>query len=553
MDWRAAWRGKARFTIFDSGHDHMGRYQATLRHWLADPARCPRLHYIALGTHAMAGFHRIPQPHAGVTFDLLATPLGTALAQLDARLDAVVLHDLEGQGSGFARALVRLAEPGALLVAHQLSETQAHALAGAGFACSVQGEGRIEAVFTTRKPPSPWARKREPARRAIVLGAGLAGSAACERLVARGWDVTLVERHRQAASEASGNQAGIYMPLLSKDDNVMTRLSRAALQYARADWERLGGIGREHAILGAECGVLQLARDAAHADVQRAIASLARSPPAFAEWLEPGPASALLGAAAPHGGWLFRQSGWVRPSSACAAILAACGPRLRSVFGAGTVSLVRHDEQWQVRDAAGVTLACAPVVVIASGTGALQLAQTAALPLASVRGQVTHLAAGMAPDLPFVLCREAYFTPAIDAVHSLGASYDDDADPTVRVASQRANLEKIASMLAIPGLGAAAPLAGRTGFRCVAPDRLPLVGAVPATAVAGRAERLRDIARQPGLYCLLGYASRGLAWAPLAAELLASQLDGDPLPVEAELATALDPARFLLQARRRAP
>ena len=343
----------------------MDRYQATLEHWLADPARCARLHYIALGAQAMAGFRRIPQPHAGVTFDLLATPLATALAQLDARLDAIVLHHLEGQGSGFARALVRLAEPGALLVAHQLSDTQAHALAGAGFACSLHGAGRIEAVFTTRKPPSPWVRKREPVRHAIVLGAGLAGSAACERLVARGWNVTLIERHLQAASEASGNQAGIYMPLLSKDDNVMTRLSRAALQYARADWERLGGVGAQHAILGAECGVLQLARDAAHAEVQRAIANLARSPRAFAEWFEPGPASALLGAAAPHGGWLFRQSGWVRPASACAAMLAACGTRLSSVFGAGTGTLVRHDGQWQVRDAAGVTLACAPSMSMA--------------------------------------------------------------------------------------------------------------------------------------------------------------------------------------------
>ena len=552
MDWRSAWRGKARFTIFDSGHDHQVRFDAVLQLWLADPARPARLHYIALGDGAMAGFRRVPQVHPGVTFDLLVTPLATALAQLDARLDALMLHDLEGQGSGFARALVRLAEPGALLMAQRLSDTQAHALAGAGFDCRDCGQGRIEAAFTTRKPASPWARQREPVRRAIVLGAGLAGSAACERLVARGWDVTLVERHAKAACEASGNLAGVYMPLLSKDDNIMTRLSRAALQYARADWERLGGIGPQHAILGAECGVLQLARDGAHADVQRAIARLSRAPRAFAEWLEPAPASALLGAAAPYGGWLFRQSGWVRPASVCAAMLAACGARLSTVFGAGSVTLARHDGQWQVRDGAGATLASAPVIVIASGTGALQLAQTAALPLASVRGQVTHLAAGAAPDLSFVLCREAYLTPANDGFHSLGASYDSDADPALRAASQRANLDKIGSMLAMPGFGSDAPLAGRTGFRCVAPDRLPLVGAVPEPGASGRAERLRDIARQPGLYCLLGYASRGLAWAPLAAELLASRLDGDPLPLEAELATALDPARFLLRARRRA-
>jgi hypothetical protein len=61
--------------------------------------------------------------------------------------------------------------------------------------------------------------------------------------------------------EASGNLAGIFMPLLSKDDNIPTRLTRAAYLYALRYWETLGGIGR--AIEGAACGVLQLARDAA--------------------------------------------------------------------------------------------------------------------------------------------------------------------------------------------------------------------------------------------------------------------------------------------------
>ncbi|WP_395402957.1 hypothetical protein ACHMW6_31310 [Pseudoduganella sp. UC29_106] len=57
--------------------------------------------------------------------------------------------------------------------------------------------------------------------------------------------------------------------------------------------------------------------------------------------------------------------------------------------------------------------------------------------------------------------------------------------------------------------------------------------------------------RHEGIYTLLGYASRGLIWAPLAAELLASQLEHEPLPLEATLAAALDPARFLLKARRK--
>ena len=267
--------------------------------------------------------------------------------------------------------------------------------------------------------------------------------------------------------------------------------------------------------------------------------------------MEAQEASALAGVPAPDGAWLFPQAGWARPSAVCAAMLDACGPGRRRHFGAGSVTLERRAAQWHALNGDGESIAHAPVVVVANGAGALQLAQTAALPLASVRGQVTYLAEGALPKLDHVLCREAYLIPAIDGWHSLGASYDDDADPALRMESQHENLEKIRSLLGDPGIAPDAPLAGRVGFRCVAPDRLPLVGALPDPDALGRTERLREIARLPGLYGLLGYASRGLSWAPLAAELLASQLDNNPLPLEAELATALDPARFLLRARRR--
>ncbi|RYF01170.1 MAG: tRNA U-34 5-methylaminomethyl-2-thiouridine biosynthesis protein, partial [Oxalobacteraceae bacterium] len=73
---------------------------------------------------------------------------------------------------------------------------------------------------------------------------------------------------------------------------------------------------------------------------------------------------------------------------------------------------------------------------------------------------------------------------------------------------------------------------------------------LPAASTSGSTERLRDVPRHPGLYALLGYASRGLIWAGLGAELLAAQIEGEPLPLEMALVDALDPARFVLRARR---
>jgi tRNA 5-methylaminomethyl-2-thiouridine biosynthesis bifunctional protein len=228
-------------------------------------------------------------------------------------------------------------------------------------------------------------------------------------------------------------------------------------------------------------------------------------------------------------------------------MLAACGDRLTTVFGAGTVGIGRLDDQWRVIGADGSMIAEAPVLVLANGTGARVFEQASTLPLASVRGQVSHLGEGLVPALPFVLCREAYLTPATNGIHSAGATYDlNDPDPRLRQSSHDENLAKVRSLLGDASLAVDATLRGRVGFRCVAPDRLPLVGALADAAPTGRAERLRDLPRHPGLYGLLGYASRGLIWAPLAAELLAAQLEGEPLPLERTLVEALDPARFML-------
>lgn len=535
------WQDCTRFTVFDTDSS---RGAALIAQWRRDPARSRQLHVIALDPGLLPGWHRMPQRDAGVTLDLVSAPLTTALAQLTASLDAICLRDVEG--TDFARPLARITALGAQLEASNLTDEQVTALGAQGFVFDGGTQATRHARFSSRKPRLPPPPVLE--KRAIVIGAGLAGAAACARLCARGWNVTLVERHAAPAMEASGNLAGIFMPLLSRDDNIPTRLTRAAYLYALRYWETIGGIGRR--IDGAACGVLQLARDAQHAAVQRSIASESAYPPQFAEWLEQGAAEALLGHPAPDGGWLFRQGGWARPGSVCDAMLEACGPLLTRRFGSGSVSLARADGEWQVLDAGGAVLATAATVILANGPAARALAQAATLPLSAVRGQVTHIDAADVPALPLVLCREAYITPPAHGVCSFGASYDMDGDPHLRIASQQANLANVRDLLQDATIGADAPLRGRVGFRCVAPDRLPLVGRLPDVDAAGGRERLRDVPRYPGLYGLLGYASRGLIWAPLMAELLAAELNGEPLPLEASLVDALDPARFVLRGRR---
>ena len=66
----------------------------------------------------------------------------------------------------------------------------------------------------------------------------------------------------------------------------------------------------------------------------------------------------------------------------------------------------------------------------------------------------------------------------------------------------------------------------------MAPDRLPVVG------------KLAD-----GVYGAFAYGSRGLIWAALAAELIAAELEGEPLPVEGKLVRRHAPGALSRAAR----
>jgi tRNA 5-methylaminomethyl-2-thiouridine biosynthesis bifunctional protein len=95
------------------------------------------------------------------------------------------------------------------------------------------------------------------------------------------------------------------------------------------------------------------------------------------------------------------------------------------------------------------------------------------------------------------------------------------------------------------------------GTRCVARDRLPYIGAVAdydgvtAQAAALRGAHFEDLPRCSKLYASFALGSRGLSFASLAAELIAAQIEGEPAPIERELAHAVDPARVLLHRLRK--
>ncbi|PKO83944.1 MAG: bifunctional tRNA (5-methylaminomethyl-2-thiouridine)(34)-methyltransferase MnmD/FAD-dependent 5-carboxymethylaminomethyl-2-thiouridine(34) oxidoreductase MnmC [Betaproteobacteria bacterium HGW-Betaproteobacteria-11] len=526
------------------------------------------------------GFHRLHFAAGRVSLTLLFGEAEEQLARLAARYDALYLD-------GFAPArnpamwsptllatLTRLARTTATLATWSVAGEVRRTLEHLGWRLERRPgfASKREMLIACRHPavsPAPsfcapekplaatgLATQHTAQHRAIVIGAGLAGTAVCECLARRGWQIELFERHSKPAQEASGNPAGIVLPLMTRDDALAGRLSRACYLHAL---RRLAELAE---VRWASCGVVQIALDAAHERLQRDTVEAHAFPAGFASFLSRKDAEALVGQPLAHGGWWFPGGGWVAPASFCAALLAAAGNRVVPHYDSEIVRLERLGTDWAVFDATGRQRARAPHLILANAMAASRLLPAdLTLSLMPIRGQVTYLPTTRRtlPALHHVLCRKGYLTPPAAGTVCVGASFDrNDERLDLRVADHRDNLAQFEALL--PGALAQielpadlGQLGGRVGIRSATGDRLPLAGTVPAPITPHQATRLTldGVPRETGLHVLLGLGARGMVWAPLLAELLASQLAGEPLPLEHELVAAADPARFQLRRLRR--
>lgn len=574
------WQGHDRFVIVETGFGLGLNFLATWQAWRDDPQRCRRLHFVSFEQHPFSaadlaaahrawpefaalaaelqqarpplapGVHRIFLENRQVVLTLVFGDAATQLRALDAAADAFYLDGFspamnpEQWTPEVGKALARLGAPGATLAARSVAGELQTALAAAEFDLEKRPgfAGKPEMLvgrFRSRRPD----RHRPPKeRRAIVVGAGVAGCTTAHALAAAGWQVTVLEQADAPATGASSNLAGVLRPLPSADDNRLSRLTRAGYLATRALLTATPGIR------WSPCGVLHLGRDAAHEAQQRRAVDRLGLPPEVVQFIERDDAATRLGWPVDTGGWWFPNGGWVQPSSVCRAALAAFPEKIDFRPATAVDRIFREKSLWQALAADGSVLAEAPVLIMASGHLAPRFEQFAWLPQRAARGQVTHLPAAATPPLPHVVCKQGYAMPEVDGIRLIGATTQPgDTETAVRAADHAENLARLE--LSLPGFATGldpASLPGRVGFRPMSPDRLPMVGAVPdANAVKPNA-RLASLPRLPGLWCVQGFGARGIVWSALMADLLLSRLEGEPLPLENDLVDALDPGRFVL-------
>jgi tRNA 5-methylaminomethyl-2-thiouridine biosynthesis bifunctional protein len=497
------------------------------------------------------------------------------LRELVATVDAFAID------SGFnpqgCKSLARLAAPQATLFARHTSCGMASlqaALRATGFVAHTTTlvdtaftTARYQPTFTPRVAPGRMAAHRNSGahteRHALIVGAGLAGCATALALARQGWRSTVIDRRSTAAEETSGNAAGLFHGVVHGHDGHHARFGRAAALYG-APWIREAlsvHAGRDPTrVLGEVSGLLRLQTGGEKvAEMRHTLTRLGLTSD-YVQALDKTQVAHLSGLPERHPAWFYPQGGWVQPRLLCQHWLRESRA---DFFGNTQVSAISQEAGgWQVLDSAGKAVARAPVLVLANAQHALPLLGPwlgeLAWTVEVVRGQISQLPTTVADTAGMVLPRlplagTGYvLPPGAHGVLFGATSHTGDMDATVRLSDHQTNLAQLEKLL---GLRLSDPVPtstqwqGRTAWRCMTADRLPIAGPVPDPQAAAT-DQPRLVPRLHGLHVCMALGSRGITWAPLLAEVVACGISGAVMPLESSLLDAIDPARFCARAAR---
>lgn len=354
---------------------------------------------------------------------------------------------------------------------------------------------------------------KTPQYDALVIGAGVAGAAIVKSLKNNGLsNFLVVDEASQPARGTSAHEAAMCHPYIGRGASRLQRLTHLAFKEARQVWAKhWRGEGIFHLVKRVEGFDVK-----AMSEYLLSLGFLPEDAVAY----DAKEASEKIGISVP--GTFFKQGGWVALQDACESVFNSLEEGQKA-WGVKIHKISYAEGFWHFFDAKQQIIGSAKRVFLANGLGVKDLAKTAGfeLPLRPVRGQLSKFsfAQGSSWDQrkpQFGLSGNAYCLPPVKNDKGsydwqVGSSYDEDIDDlTVWESSHLENKELIKAMINPGVLDSELIIKGAfVGTRCVAKDRLPIMGPVPGL---------------PGLYVLTALGSRGVMWSSLACQIFTEHL-----------------------------
>ena len=405
----------------------------------------------------------------------------------------------------------------------------------------------------------------------VVVGSGLAAATMCLALTKRNIRVTLCFDGDSLAQGASGNPQGGFYPQLHSEASIASRLQAHCFLYARDYYDSVSFNSKLQASTKESdtdletstekydfCGVIQLRFNDKVGVRQTKLVNDDVWPSALIRHVDSDEVRQIAGVNLPYEGLFIPKGGWLSPPQLVSDII-----ELARVTGNLTLKpnhcYVSHTSDGDVEFTHGESIK-ADHVVLALGAGAVGTDAFGSLPLRPVRGQVEAVESQPPIDaLKTVLCHKGYMTPAMEGRHALGSTYvkndlaveprEDESKQNLATHEQALANTDMVSKLKHDGMARAATRLG-------SPDHQPVVGALhnfktlkQEYADLGVGKPFHQVSTLPKsnvstLSCL---GSRGLTTAPLLAEVLASTLLREPLPLNNDLLNAVNTSRFMVR------
>ena len=347
-------------------------------------------------------------------------------------------------------------------------------------------------------------------KKIAVIGSGIAGSILAYKLAERGHEVDVYEQNEAACSGASGNDILITYPRLSAFDSPYARFCLHSFLFASSFYDQLKTNAWHNS------GVLLMNHDDSSLKRQNSLLN-ARPDNELFEELSHEEASKKAGLQLNNGGIFFKKGGYIEPVALCQDLLSHKNINLKL---SSMVKKIYKDKDNLTLSSNGEVSEYQEVCLCAGYTSKKLLNFSG---LSSKRGQISYVNSSKEfENLKFPICASGYFSPKVKDCHVLGSSYSDSTNDNILDEEHNSNKEKLK---AIHNLNVNI-VDGKVGFRAVTKDRLPLIGI------------------NKGIYLNTGHGSRGSTSSPLCAEIIADLIDNRPLPVDHEVAIALDANRF---------
>jgi tRNA 5-methylaminomethyl-2-thiouridine biosynthesis bifunctional protein len=397
---------------------------------------------------------------------------------------------------------------------------------------------------------------RKSDRSVVVIGAGIAGLVQSLTLSRLGYDVKIVDSAPLPLAGASAQPQLIMYAKYPRQVNAEGKLLLHAHHMAQSYYtrEQNSSLGRFwHPI-----GLTQLAWTDAEELRQNDFLRNYGLPKNFVEPLSAKELSLRSGIKIESPGLFFEQSGWLDTQAFAEFVLQQ--HKVQFIGNTQATDLKRsRDKHWLVHTN-NQTLT-SKHVVLCNAYGVNHLIPDLELPLKQLRGQTSQLICEELAELSCVVCGEGYLSPCADKNGELhiGATYDlNNMDSNYREEDNNKNVEQLEKWLKGWSKNNLSLVAGgKAGLRTTSADYTPIAGPVPSRlqiieelselATNAKACQSKYGVYEEGLYLNAAYGSKGLTFAPMCADMIASHISGTPIGNPHQMQKMLSPARFLIR------